>query len=235
MLLRVAIFAFACWGWSCAAAQQHEEERTTSQLLVEQFGGSLGITNPEEVFLMAPLALDLVKHFEQWKPHAYDDPAGYCTIGFGHLIALARCESVQLGKFEAGITEAEGIRLLDTDTLGARLAVQELVTVRLTEAQSGALSSFVFNVGRGAFSRSTLLRLLNDGEYDLASLEFRRWVRARGRILRGLIARRACEESLFRHTLTYGVDGTFDRSRCTSSLGAAEDTGPLIDVEVGEK
>ncbi|MBL8546958.1 MAG: lysozyme [Hyphomonadaceae bacterium] len=182
---------------------------------------------------MAPLAIDILKHFEGWVPNAYNDPVGYCTIGYGHLIALNRCEQIQLGSFAAGLSEADGALLLEGDTLGARAAVQELVIVALTDEQFGALSDFVYNVGRRNFERSTLLELLNMGEYALAAAELRRWVRARGRILPGLVTRRACEESLFDGRLTYDIYGRFDRAACVS-LGIADDVGPLIDVELGE-
>ena len=68
---------------------------------------------------------------------------------------------------------------------------------------------------------------------DLAAREFLRWVRSNGTIYEGLIARRECEQTLFRGALTFGSDGTFTRSNC-SSLGIASTSGNLIDIEIGE-
>lgn len=217
---------------TATSAFAQEETHVTSQLLLEQFGMPLGIAEVDAK-PMTPLALDLIKHFESWRPAAYNDPVGYCTIGYGHLLSLKRCEEIQLGGFADGISEDEGSELLESDTLGARLAVEELVSVELTDGQFGALSSFVFNVGKRNFERSTLRRLLNEGEHDLSAAELRRWIRARGRILPGLVARRACEESLFVGLLRYDAAGRFNRAACLT-LGIAEEAGPPIDIERGE-
>ncbi len=183
---------------------------------------------------MIPLALDLVKNFEQWKPAAYNDPVGYCTIGYGHLIALSRCETLQLGRFATPLSEAQGVALLDGDTLYARAAVEDLITVPLTDAQFSALSSFVFNVGARNFEHSTLRLVLNQGDYSTAASEFRRWVRSRGRVLNGLVTRRACESLLFEDRLHYDANGGFNRAACVA-LGIAETSGPPIDIETGEQ
>jgi lysozyme len=71
------------------------------------------------------------------------------------------------------------------------------VTVALSQNQVDALHSFVFNIGGEAFTRSTLLRLLNQGQFESASREFSRWVYSGGVQLPGLVQRRADEEALF--------------------------------------
>lgn len=209
-------------------------DHVPSQLLIEQFRAPLGVAG-REAKTMPPLALDLVKHFEGWSPTAYDDPVGYCTIGYGHLIALNRCEEIQLGDFAPEITEERGARLLESDSFGARLTLEELVLVDPTDDQFGALASFVFNVGRRNFAHSTLLELLNAGDYELAAAEFPRWVKAGGAVLPGLVARRECEQALFLGRLSRSANGRIDRSSCAPpSLGIAPQVGPLIDIDVGE-
>ena len=118
----------------------------------------------------------------------------------------------------------------------ARAAVQDLVNVELTDDQFGALVSFTFNLGKGNLSRSTLLRVLNLGSYDAAEQQFYRWTRARGVILKGLVARRNCEAFKFRGEFTRLGMTEFNREICEEEgLGAAP--GILaddIDILVGE-
>lgn len=114
---------------------------------------------------------------------------GYATIGYGH----------KLGALENywTITQAEADRLLVSDLSDAEAAVNRLVKVPLTQNQYDALVSFVFNVGGGAFSRSTLLRLLNAKDYAGAAKQFPAWRKSAGVVLQGLVKRRANEMALF--------------------------------------
>lgn len=217
-------------------AENHgpDVDRFPAQSLVEQFEEDFSAAQSNtEIRPMIPVATELIKHFEGWFPKAYDDPAGYCTIGYGHLLALKQCSQTKLGAFADGLSLDQGEILLLEDSREARKAVQSLVKSDLTDEQFGALSSFVFNVGVGNFSKSTILKLLNIEEYDRASLEFQRWVRAKGQVLPGLQVRRGCEAALFVGQLKLGDDRLFDRSQCIE-LGAAPTAGDLIDIETGE-
>jgi lysozyme len=179
--------------------------------------------------------LTLIKQFEGWVPRPYNDPANYCTIGYGRLIALRPCSADDFSRYPRELTLADGEKILEEDTRGARLAVQQLVTVDLSDNQFGALASFVFNVGRANFETSTLRRLLNGREYALAAQEFPRWVRAKNVVHRGLVNRRACEASLFLGALNLTEAGIIDPDRSCRGLGAAASVGPLIDIEKGEQ
>jgi lysozyme len=132
--------------------------------------------------------MDIIKKFEGCKLKAYLCPAGIPTIGYGHTYG------VKLGRV---ISKAEADVLLDHDYQDALNAVEELIKVPLTENQLGALSSFVFNLGRGKLLGSTLRKKLNHGDYKGAAEEFDKWVYAGGVKLNGLIARRAAEKELF--------------------------------------
>ncbi len=72
-----------------------------------------------------------------------------------------------------------------------------MVKVPLTANQLGALTSFAYNLGSGALASSTLLKLLNAGDYAGAAAQFARWNKARGKTLAGLTKRRAAEAALF--------------------------------------
>lgn len=124
----------------------------------------------------------MLKHFEGWSVKAYDDSAGYCTIGYGHLISLRRCAATDLGQFASGISPSRGEELLDADTRAARAAVLRRVKTELKEEQFGALSNFVFNIGEANFSGSTMLSLLNLGRPSDAAGQFGRWVKAKGKV-----------------------------------------------------
>ena len=132
--------------------------------------------------------IDIIKKFEGCELEAYLCPAGKPTIGYGHTYG------VKLGRT---ITQAQANILLEQDYQDALNGVEELVKVPLTENQLGALTSFVFNLGRGKLIGSTLRKKLNQGDYKGAAEEFDKWVFAGGKKLNGLIARRAAEKELF--------------------------------------
>jgi len=136
----------------------------------------------------------------------YICPAGVWTIGWGHSVTFNGVQLNMLndpdGKmsraiFPGGLTMVEAEMLLFNDTDSRAIRVSKLVKVPLNDNQFSALVSFVFNVGAGNFSRSTLLRKLNEGDYLGAADEFPKWRRAGGRILKGLELRRASERELF--------------------------------------
>ncbi|MGO8397913.1 lysozyme [Rhizobium ruizarguesonis] len=230
----VFLFSMFC---SCAYAQEFKTDayHIVARSLVENFGQYLGATAVNQARPITSISLEMIKDFEGWQPMAYNDPVGYCTIGYGHLIALQRCENIQLGEFANRLTEEKGEDLLIRDLVPARLAVVQSVsgTVDLTDDQFSALASFTFNVGDSNFKNSTMLRLINEKEFEAAAGQFARWVRAKNRILPGLVIRRACSETLFRGHLEPDGNGRFNRSVC-QSLGAAPTAGPLIDIDVGE-
>ncbi|MEN6538272.1 MAG: lysozyme [Mizugakiibacter sp.] len=132
--------------------------------------------------------------FEGYKPTAYLCPAGVWTIGYG---STRWDNGKPVVKGDGPITQDAARRMLRRDLEDAARAVDRLVTVPLTEHQRAALISLIYNIGAGAFERSTLLRHLNAERYVSAAGEFTRWVKARGETLPGLVRRRADEAALF--------------------------------------
>lgn len=136
----------------------------------------------------------LVREFEGFSPTAYDDVAGKQTIGIGHLIRA----NETFGK----LSESDAVALLCRDLEDVEACLADLVEAPLTQNQYDALASWIFNLGRGAFERSTLLRKLNLRDYDGAAEEFPKWsyARVRGSMTRvdGLLRRRLAEQLLFR-------------------------------------
>ena len=136
--------------------------------------------------------LDLIKRFEGFRPTIYICPAGWPTIGYGHVVRESERE-----RFLAGIDERAAEELLRRDVEIAEKAVLRLIHVPLSDGQFSSLVSFVFNLGAGALQRSTLRRKVNREEHEAVPAEFRRWVWAGGRKLKGLIWRREAEAALF--------------------------------------
>lgn len=136
--------------------------------------------------------LDLICRFEGFSPVIYICPAGYPTIGYGHLITEANKE-----QFLDGVDEDEALDLLRQDVAVAERAVLRLINVPLTQGQFDALVSFTFNLGAGALQRSTLRRKVNREEHDDVPAEFMKWVWAGGRKLKGLVKRRKAEAKIY--------------------------------------
>jgi lysozyme len=135
-------------------------------------------------------AADLIRQFEGLRLTAYRCPAGLWTCGFGHT-----CDVTE----QTTCTAEEAEKWLAEDLREAERIVSGYVTAPLTDNQRAALESFVYNVGAGAFRKSTLLRKLNAGDYPGVAAEFERWVHASGHKepLPGLVKRRAAERELF--------------------------------------
>lgn len=138
--------------------------------------------------------LALIAEFEGFVGHGYNDAAGHCTIGYGHLLHTGGCSRSELART---MTRQQALELLDRDVDRFERAVSRLVTRSITQGQFDALVSFAFNVGEGALAGSTLLRKLNAGDLDGAAAEFGKWTRAGGVVLAGLARRRAAERALF--------------------------------------
>jgi GH24 family phage-related lysozyme (muramidase) len=155
-----------------------------------------------------PPGLKITKMAEGWVPHLYNDAAGFCTIGYGHLFKKAPCngaERLDVGPSQTiqarhGLTEAQGSFVLENDTATAKYTVMTAVSqhISLTDGQFAALTDFVFNVGGQNFRHSGLLQVVNEGgDFDRVPAQLRRWVLAGGKRWPGLVKRREEEIALF--------------------------------------
>lgn len=180
---------------------------------------------PEGVELreVYPKGIALTKLSEGFRGRLYHDAAGYCTIGYGHLLKRARCDGTEPEDLRDGITEPQGEDLLRTDMARPQISVMQLVEADLTDGQFAALCDFVFNVGSGNFRASTLLRRLNARRFDDVPFQLRRWVKAGGRELPGLKARREREIELF-----------FDGIGIPRAAPPPTEELSLIDIRTGE-
>jgi GH24 family phage-related lysozyme (muramidase) len=144
--------------------------------------------------------LSLIENFEGLRLTAYPDPGtggAPWTVGFGHT---GSCEAIGIDHaVEQGmtITQEQADKLLAADLEVFENGVNELVARNLTPNQFSALVSFAYNVGLGNLADSTLLRLVNAGNFKEAAAQFSHWVYADGVVLPGLVRRRAAEAALF--------------------------------------
>ena len=95
------------------------------------------------------------------------------------------------------ISKEQAERMLLNDVQRFEPEVEHLVTAPLSQNQWDALISFTYNLGAANLESSTLRRLLNAGDYAGAAEQFPRWNKAGGRVLPGLVRRRAAEQALF--------------------------------------
>jgi lysozyme len=141
-------------------------------------------------------ARTMIEGFEGFSAKPYKDQAGHWTIGYGHLLRAGE-------PVTASITKDRAQQLLEQDMSTATAVVDSAVTVPLTAGQRAALISFAFNVGSENFQASTLLRLLNAGDYVAAADQFPRWDKytdpVTGRLVvdAGLLRRRQDERKVF--------------------------------------
>ena len=149
--------------------------------------------------------LEKITQFEGMVNKVYRDTSGLPTIGIGHLLTKSERSSgkIQIGdryvKFSDGLSHDDCLSLLDQDCNLAENYVNALVTRDLTQNQFDSLVSFVFNLGGWAFTKSTLLKVLNSGGTNQEIInQFMRWVHDEGKILQGLVKRRMKEAEAFK-------------------------------------
>lgn len=133
----------------------------------------------------------LIKRFEGCRLVAYKavPTEQYWTIGYGHY-------GPDVDK-NMTITQAQANAYLKKDLAKFEKAVSDYVKIALNQNQFDALVSFCYNCGAGALSGSTLLKKLNTKDYAGAAKEFLSWNKSSGKVLAGLITRRAAEMALF--------------------------------------
>lgn len=140
-----------------------------------------------------------IAQFEGFRSKLYNDPAGHCTIGFGHLVHRGRCNGSEPAAFKKGITRARGYELLRNDARRMEKAVNSL-GVPLNQHQFDALVSFTYNLGPGWVREKSKLRsALRERRYRDVPAAMKLWNKAGRppRPLPGLTRRRAAEGRLF--------------------------------------
>ena len=132
--------------------------------------------------------LALIKKFEGCELKAYQCSAGVWTIGYGHTKDVV--EGME-------ITQEQAEQMLVDELHEYESYINKYVTVALSQNQFDALVSWVYNLGPANLTASTMLKVLNSGEYEDVPAQIKRWNKAGGKVLEGLIRRREAEACLF--------------------------------------
>lgn len=130
----------------------------------------------------------LTEAFEGCRRVAYQDQGGRWTIGYGHTAG------VQEGDV---CTQEQAEQWLLEDSAWAESTVNKYVTVTVTQGEFDAMVDFTFNLGSGSFQHSTLLKLVDVGDFAGAANEFVKWDKVGGVEVAGLLRRRLAEQQMF--------------------------------------
>ena len=130
----------------------------------------------------------LIKRFEGCKLQAYKCSAGVPTIGYGSTRGVS---------MDMEITQDRAEALLLEDVADFEEEVNKCVKVPKEQNQFDALVAWVYNLGPNNLKESTMLKVLNEGKYELVPSEIKRWNKAGGEVLEGLERRRLAESMLF--------------------------------------
>jgi len=172
--------------------------------LTSAIGSNLDPLKPVHELTITKAGIKMLQGFEGCRLDPYKDVAGKWTIGTGHLIRESERDNLM-----KGITQQQADALFKADLEPRIKTVRSKVKVPLRQSQFDPLVSFVFNLGEGNFTSSTLLRLLNEGKYEDASLEFIRWSMATNTTTKvkevspGIVKRRAAEQAIFEDNLNF--------------------------------
>lgn len=143
------------------------------------------------------LAAAMIRRFEGLSLAPYFCPAGLLTVGYGHVILSSEA------RLKAGVTPEEAESLLLRDLAWALFAARNVGRV-LTDGQAAALASLIFNIGAGAWACSSIRGAVMAGDMATAAGQFARWNRGGGRVLPGLVSRRAAERAIFEGAVWIG-------------------------------
>jgi lysozyme len=148
------------------------------------------LRNKLAVSMVSALALAtvMIQNFEGVRYTPYYDVGGVLTVCYGHTgtdIILSKT-----------YTHSECELMLENDLKPFANSVRNTVNVPMNKYQEAALISFSYNVGINAFEKSSVLRLLNAGDYKAACDGLKKWVYVKGKVWKGLINRRQLEREV---------------------------------------
>tara|TARA_R110000868_G_scaffold106128_4_gene291200 strand:+ start:7460 stop:7912 length:453 start_codon:yes stop_codon:yes gene_type:complete len=141
------------------------------------------------------VGLNLIKRYEGFSSKPYLCPAGVPTIGYGSTY-YENNQKVELK--DNPISEDWALELLLNNLVLYEKSVDSMVISLINQTQFDALVSFCYNVGTNAFKKSTLLKIINVNPNDPnIAIQFARWNRANGKVIKGLVKRRQSEAALY--------------------------------------
>lgn len=142
--------------------------------------------------MIATLALSAagflgITQWEAFRPNAYNDGVGVTTIGFGTTVGVKPGDKIT-------VERALVVALKDADKHGE--AIKKCITAPLFQHEWDSFVSLAYNIGTGAFCKSTVVKLVNAYDYVGACVAIERFNKAGGKVLKGLVKRRAAERAM---------------------------------------
>lgn len=137
--------------------------------------------------------IDLIKQWEGCKLKSYKDVAGVWTVGYG---LTSRAGFIEVGP-DTVLTQAEADYYLEKVVGDFASKIKPMITAPINENEFAAFVSLAYNIGVGAFKRSSALKRFNDGQKDRVTEAIRMWKKAGGKTVQGLVNRREAEVALF--------------------------------------
>lgn len=138
--------------------------------------------------------INFIKQYEGFRSDPYLDSAGIPTIGYGTICYL---DGTRVTMDDPPINEMQAQGYLQNNINGKCAVLNNIITVDLNQNQYDALCSLAYNIGINAFKNSTLLKDLNNSDYQGAYAQFLVWDKAGGQVNQGLLNRRKAEQALF--------------------------------------
>lgn len=167
--------------------------------------------------------VDLVKEFEGLRLNAYLDPVGIVTIGYGYTNRAGYGNGVAMGDVWTE-EQAENMLWKGLEIFADR--IRPMFRREATPNQFGAMLSLAYNIGTGAFSKSTALKRFNAGDTEGAAEAMTWFNKAGGKVLRGLVRRREAERALFLSDSQVSINAG-------SSVKPDEPTSPAGSTTIG--
>lgn len=175
---------------------------------VYKYEGSSADLKPSGGYQISESGIEFIKRYEGVRNTAYNDVAGLKTIGVGHLLTKEELQGnyvrIRNDKISANqsLTDQQVNDLLVQDLEPKMQTVRDAIKTNITQSQFDMLVSLCFNIGSGAFKSSTVVRVINEGNFDQVPNAFLMWVKAGGKTVQGLVNRRRAEAANFRGATT---------------------------------
>jgi len=142
------------------------------------------------------LASELAKPFEGLRLQPYHDPAGYPTIGYGHLLSMDK--HADLSRWQPiSLEQAHELLVVDMSIAVEQASILSPILMLYGNTRRwAAIADFCFNLGAGKYKASTLRKRVNEGDWEGAKEQIVKWDKAGGKVLKGLVLRRAAEAGM---------------------------------------
>ncbi|WP_343619620.1 lysozyme [Acinetobacter proteolyticus] len=149
--------------------------------------------NSNQAMKTSQVGINLITSFEDLRLAAYDDGVGVWTIGYGTTVYP---NGIRVKRGDS-CTKVQAMSFFQHDLRRFEAAVNQAVKVVVNQNQFDALVSLAYNIGEAAFKGSTLVKQLNAKDYAGAADQFPQWNKGGGKVMKGLVRRRAAERELF--------------------------------------